>query len=522
MKTKLLLTILLFTIPKINSQQLIYNFASNPTSFLQFNNNIFFETRTEDSGYEIWKSDGTTENTSIHENMNVSLGYNAKKILNTGSTLLGGKLFFIARDNKSNGEIWKTDGKNETVKITDFLNGRVEKLTTVGNSIYFLMKTSNYVLQVWKTDGTKEGTVLVKDNLPIWNKPTFEGKCNGLFMFTFQVVGTSDSKLWRSDGTSDGTFSITEQMDGNGSGPGGSAAFTQYIENGNKLYFITRYYMFETDGTIENTKNLGSMWRGLADYSEVIEAAGSLYFMFYSADSFLLDIYKFELSNKKISLVYSKQGQKYFYPSNLIKKDNSLIFCGPSSTGTSLQTMNLDNYAISDEKELSYDVKKSPAFFGYQNAAIIFDINENEYFITTGINEKDEKGGYIYNRNLKTIESVDALYNVWDAISFNNSLYYSKDNKLWKYGKNLSTSQYDKEISAILYPNPSHDFVQINLVNDYNIESAQVYDLNGRLVYSLLDFKNNTINISNLDAGMYNIQINLSGGIVVNRKIIKI
>ncbi|MDP5200049.1 T9SS type A sorting domain-containing protein [Flavobacterium sp. DG2-3] len=521
MKTKLLLFLLPVLILKINAQQKIFDFSSNPTSFTKFNNNIFFEASKEETGYEIWKSNGTTENTALLLNMNVPLGYNANKILSTGSTVLGGKLFFIARDNKSRGEIWKTDGISETVKVTDFINGRVEKLTVVGNSIYFLMKTSNYVLQVWKTDGTKEGTVLVKDNLPIWNKPTFEGKCNGLFMFTFQVVGTSNSRLWRSDGTSEGTFPISEEMDGNGSGPGGTASFTQYIENGNKLYFVTRNYMFETDGTSENTRNIGSLWFGLANYSDVIEANGNLYFMFYSADSYLLQISKFGLNDKKITLVYSKQGQKYFYPSNLIKKDNSLIFCGPNSEfGTSLQKMNLDDYAISNEEELSHDAKESIAFLGYQNAAIIFNINENEYFVTTGINEKDEKAGYIYNNNLQTIEKVDALYNVWDAISFNNSLYYSKDNKLWKYANNLSIPVIENKSSLSFYPNPSSDFINVKADNDVRFESFQIFDLNGRMIIGEEFGLNDKIDISKLSQGAYLLKAKVNGTLI-SKKIIK-
>ncbi|QLC65525.1 T9SS type A sorting domain-containing protein [Flavobacterium sp. LPB0248] len=524
MKTKLLLFFILCIFIETSAQQKIYDLTSNPNSFLKFNGNLFFEASTENTSFEIWKSDGTPENTAILHAMNVSKGYNPKRILNTGSAILNGKLFFIARDNLSNGEIWRTDGINETVKITDFLNGRAEKLTTVGNSIFFLMKTSNYVLQIWKTDGTKEGTVLVKDNLPIWNKPTFEGELNNTFIFTFQVVNSNDSRVWRSDGTSEGTYPISDQMDGNGSGLGGTAAFTQYSKSANKLYFVSRNYLFETDGTPENTINRGNVWNGsfkLADFSDVIEVNGNLYFMFFSADYFNVEIWKFNLANKDLSMVYSAQKSQYFYPSSFVYKNDSLIFCGPNNAnGTSLLSMKLSNNEISEIKEMP-SRSKPFVFFAYEAAAFIYNINNNEYFITSPENEKQERSGYIFNYNLQKVENITALDNVSEAISYNDYLYYSKDNKLWKYASNLNVISIDKQPSLTLYPNPSTDFVQINLPNSESIQTVNIFDINGRLVTDLLTFHDNRIDVSRLAKGIYNVQIKY-GNSLINKKIVKI
>ncbi|MNK68701.1 hypothetical protein D3C87_880690 [compost metagenome] len=523
MKTKLLL-LFLFIIIKLNAQQKIYDFTSNPNSFLKFNNSLFFEASSENTGFEIWKSDGTPESTAILQFMNASNGSNAKRILNTGSAILNGKLFFIAKDDKSNGEIWKTDGINETVKITDFLRGRVEKLTTVGNSIFFLMKTSNYVLQVWKTDGTKEGTVLIKDNLPIWNKPTFEGELNNTFVFTFQVVNSNDSRVWRSDGTSDGTYPISAQMDGNGSGLGGTAAFSQYIKSANKLYFVSRNYLFETDGTPENTINRGGTWYGsfkIADFSDVIEVNGNLYFMFFSADYLNLEIWKFNLANKDLSMIYSAQKSQYFYPSSFVYKNDSLIFCGPNNAnGTSLLSMKLSNNEISEIKEMP-SRSKPLAFFAYEAAAFIYNINNNEYFITSPENEKQERSGYIFNYNLQKAENIAALDNVSEAISYNDYLYYAKDNKLWKYANNLNVISMDKQPLLTLYPNPSTDFIQINFPDGESIQTIKIFDVNGRIVTNLSAYKDNKIDVSRLAKGIYNVQIKY-GNSLINKKIIKI
>jgi ELWxxDGT repeat protein len=528
MKIKLLLILLMVAV-NISAQQEIYTFDYSPSNFIKFNNNILFVSTKEDSGAEIWQSDGTSLNTTILKDINLGKGNGALTSFKTGSAILNGKLFFFAKDETSGGEIWKTDGTaNGTVKVTNFLNGRVVKLTTVGTSIYFLLKTEDFVLQVWKTDGTTEGTIMVKDNLAIWNKPTFEGKCNNTFIFTFQPYGTNKSRVWRSDGTSGGTFPITEEIDGNGSGPSGTSELTQYIEKGNKLYFVSRYYLFETDGTLENTKSLANLYiaqTSLVNYSDVIEVNNNLYFMFFFADSYKLEIWKFDLTTKMTSIIYRNISPQYFYPSNFMENSGSLLFSGPNSNGgTSLLSMNLNNYGVSGLKELSSSAVKPFVFRALYDLSTICRINSNEYFIasgTTRVNGSNQSKGWISNATLQTIESITALDNVQNVIAYNDYLYYGKDNKLWKYANNLNTKSIDNKPLLMLYPNPSTDFIQVNMSDNDTIESVNIFDLNGKLVSNLLDYKNNKIDISKLALGVYNLQIKFNGKMSISKKIIK-
>lgn len=511
---------------KINAQQKIHSFSNTPGGFITFNGNIFFLGIQEDSSPKIWKSDGTSANTSILKDVYLPKdGGGAQDLLPNSTAILNGKLFFIGTDGNSVGEIWKTDGTpSGTVKVTNFLNSKIQKLTAVGTSIYFLLQT-DYVLQVWKTNGTSDGTILVKDNLPIWNRPTFQGKCNNTFMFTFQAYGSNDSKVWRSDGTSDGTFPITEEIDGNGSGPGGTSALTQYIENGNKLYFVSRNYLFETDGTLEKTKtiaNIRGMYNRLLSYSDVISVNNDLYFMFFSADDLELKIWKFDLIKNNYSVIYTNYGSKYFYPSAFVKTDNSLLFSGSNNTGgTSLLSMDLSDYKVTHLKELSPSVVKPFIFVGYFDAATISRINNDEYFISSAVNEKYEKKGWILNYALQTVENISSLDNVFSSIVYKDNLYYGKDNIFWKYANNLNTLSIDNKPFLSLYPNPSDDFIQVNKSKNDLIESINIFDLNGRLVSNSLDFKNDRIEVSGLIQGVYNVLIKLSDGSLVNKKIIK-
>ncbi|WP_343697360.1 T9SS type A sorting domain-containing protein [Flavobacterium sp.] len=523
MKTKLLVFFLIFTTFKIAAQQQIYSLKYlNDLNLIEYNDNIVFLGGEEETGIEIWKSEGTTETTSLVKDV-----YSGKESgvqdLRRYTTILNGTLYFIGKDETSAGEIWKTDGTaNGTVKVTNFLNGRVWKITAAGDSIYFLIKKEDYVLQVWKTDGTSEGTVIVKDNIPIWNDPTFEGKCGNIFIFTFQPYFSNGSKVWRSDGTADGTFPLTEEKTGNGSGVGGTSALSQYLEEDSKLYFVSRSYLHETDGTISNTKALSSYSGPLSvQYSDVIKVGNSLYYLFFSGDNFSIEIWKYDLVNKQTTSVYSANSQKYFFPSGLVKTDDSLLFCGPNNTGgTSLLSLNLSNNAVSDIKELT-TAAFTPFIFNQSfNIATIIKINSNDYFITSAVDQFYQRKGWIYNKSQQTTENITALDNVWHGIVYKDYLYYGKNNILWKYANNLNTISNNKEPFLTFYPNPANDFVQINTNNNDEIENVRIYDLNGKLVNEISNYKNNKIDVSRLSKGIYNMQVKLNG-IYINKKVIK-
>ncbi|WP_286966415.1 T9SS type A sorting domain-containing protein [Flavobacterium sp. UBA4854] len=528
MKRKVLLFFLMLCVfTQTNAQQKIYDLSSYASNFVNVNDRFMFESSTADAGREIWQSDGTTSNTKLIKDIYPGSGSSVIETLRTGA-MMNNNYYFIAKDKSSTGEIWKTDGTEAgTTKITSFLNGRVLKLTTVGNSIYFLLKTEENVMQVWKTDGTTAGTVIVKDNVSIWNEPTFEGKCNNTFIFTFQPYLSDMSRVWRSDGTADGTYPITEEMDGNGSGSGGTPALSHYIENDNKLYFVSRYYLYSTDGTVGNTKIVSNVWDAHTDlvfYGNVIKADNSLYFMFWNHEILTMQIWKYNLTNNQTSIVYEGYGQKYFFPSNLIQADNSLLFCGPNNTGgTSLLSMDLSTNAITNLKELTPSAVQPFIFNEIFDTATIFKINNNDYFINTASEEPlHKRKGWILNKSSQSIENVAALDNFWDGIVYKDFLYYVKDNTLWKYASNLNTIVYDKREFVTVFPNPSSDFVQIGSNDENSIESVQLFDLNGRLVDALSDYQKNRVDVSRLSSGVYNMKIKFSGvSSVINKKIIK-
>lgn len=531
MKTKLLLFFLAFYISNTYSQQMIYDFSPGAPQYInKFADKLFLEGYDTNNGRALWQSDGTSENTFLLKDTHTRT--ENISTIKTGSAVLNNTLYFIAADENSTGEIWKTTA-NGAEKVTSFIDGRVTTLTVVGNNIYFLMKKENDKLDVWKTDGTTSGTILVTEISSIWNTPSFQGQCNNTFMFAIQPAGTSNSRVWRSDGTSQGTFPVTEEMDGNGSGlvngSGGSSMLTQFIEFNDKIYFSSRHYLYESDGTLENTKNVATvrnpLFGGLVHFDDVIAVDNNLYLMFVSVKAFsnvtnTITLLKFDTVNKTIATVYEKNTDEYFSPSNLTKIDNGIVFTTSNATlGTELVSLNLADNTISNIGQLAAAADlQMPSVALPNTISSIVKINNNEYFVYGARDKSNNRKGWIYKSDIKTLENITDLDNVFIPFEFNNFLYYSKGNKLWKYAKNLGTEFITKELQLTIHPNPSSDYVRINTINNEQVENIQVFDINGKLVIS----KSNSseINISNLSKGVYFAKIQIDGKLI-NKKIIK-
>lgn len=542
MKINLLLISLLLSV-KVYSQIQITSFTHEQTDgivadgFVEFNGMLFFSATTDGYGHEIWVSDGTSANTTLLKDINKGEGDGFSGILNAKSAILNNELYFFATDEEYGTELWKTDGTTDgTVRVTNSLdNDSYDALTAAGNYLFFLQK-GDY-LQVWKCDGTNEGTLLVKDNISFWNSISFQGKCNDKFIFTFQANGSNDAKVWCSDGTTDGTHAITDALDGNGSYPSGTSGLTQYINYNDKLYFISRYYLHETDGTAAGTKIISDVWDAGSDllrFSDAIEVGGKMYFMFYSADLYQLSIWESDGTTNGTKEIYTNNSNRYFYPSNLVTINNSLIFCASNeSGGTSLLSLNLNDYSAKELEELIDNPNEPFIFQYYRNPCAIIKLSDEKLFLST-LNGSDAKIGWIYNVPDNTINQISEFDNVTIVIEnisvpddirlatvYNDELYYSKDKQVWKYSDiSNSLDNLDIEESAFsMYPNPAHNY--INFKNSENIQNVEIIDISGKTLINKQKINNNQIDISSLDYGVYIIRIKFHNNTLITSKIIK-
>lgn len=520
---KIRLLFLLIT-SAINSYQAQIKISDvEPIRFSILKDQLFFPAYKEDSGRELWKSDGTPTGTSLVKDIFSGENDGVWWYYNNTAVELNNDIYFLAKDSESAGELWKTDGTEAgTKKITHFLNGNVSKITLVGNQIFFLLQSAGQSIQVWKSDGTENGTVLVKSIE--YSTGATEGKAGNTFIFTAGIYLTGNVKVWSSDGTSDGTFPITEEIDGNGSGNdggyGGTSLLSQYIELNQKLYFVSRNYIYETDGTLQNTKktyyDISNIGESTIRHSDVIAINNKLYFLYFSVETSTLIIHEMENNLSGLKQIYYKRGINYFSPSNLADYNGKLMFTtGNDSGGTSLAYLDLQNYSLNYLKEIAPSRQK-PAFFDYTlTVNRISKIDDNFCFTTSAMTEDFMRTGWVTTAS-KT-ENLPILDNIWFFTSYKNDLYYSK-NGFWKFDKNLLQTTETEKVEINIYPNPVVDEINIKLNGSETVQSVTILDSSGKTI--LTTSYKNKIKTSSLSPGIYFVKLKLRDSEIV-KKIIK-
>lgn len=305
---------------------------SNPSSFVNINNTMFFIADNGQSGKEIFSSTGTAATTELLVDLNSGLADGIK----SGLRQAGNKFFFIGRgdlgvglyvsdgsvagtkflhpfdvpyhDNfyensygdstrekvyfakYANGfgnELWVSDGTEVgTFVLKDIYPGiqgsNPRIINQLGNTILFIADHPDYGKELWITDGTESGTQLLKDinvgasgiNLPVISE------VNSRSIFRTHIFNnklyfnpSANLGLWVSDGTSSGTYRIDGNKFSNCRG---------FFEFNSKLYFIALLDIYNpihgnfdnytkicyTDGTEHGTDYYRNLVQNSNYYSE--------------------------------------------------------------------------------------------------------------------------------------------------------------------------------------------------------------------------------------------------------------
>ena len=371
--------------PGETPQAPISPFGSSPKYLTAVGNLVYFRAQNASTGYELWRSDGSSETTVLVRDINP--GSDGSSLLNL--TNVNGTLFFRADDNANGRELWKVDGAGAAQQVKDINPGRPSAdpslftnvngtlffvandgsgpalwkssgssttriraivsggsalpsdLTAVNGKLFFSADDNATGRELWVSDGTLAGTKQVKDirrsgsSLP----QQFTNVAGTLF---FIADSGSGPGLWRSDGTAAGTVLVDDDF---ASGTE-IAPPDNLVDVDGVLYFTAvnsqfGHEVWRSDGTLAGTVPLKDIVPGEdgSDPSNLIDVNGSLYFV-ARTDSFGYELWKSDGTASGTTAIDINPGSANSFPANLTAVNGQLYFTADDARGRELWKAN--------------------------------------------------------------------------------------------------------------------------------------------------------------------------------------
>ena len=235
--------------------------------FTNLGNLTLFFADHEDTGEEIWVTDGTPAGTHILKDIQPGP---KGSIFTAGPdremVRVGNKVYFLADDGTHGEELWVTNGTESGTRMVEdiepgFGSSWLRNLTSFNGKLYFLMgcppPSGHGVNGLWMSEGTAGTTKLVSNDPPnvgVWSGEDADSMVvlNNLLIFG---AGSHDAgyELWRSDGSSSGTSLLKDIYPG---------YFTsnprQFTVVGNKVYFMANDGTHGTELWVSNGTGNGT------------------------------------------------------------------------------------------------------------------------------------------------------------------------------------------------------------------------------------------------------------------------
>lgn len=201
---------------------------SVPQNFAVLGNELIFSAMDAANGAELWKSDGTTGGTILVKDINAGAGNSIN--VSPGSkayfTAYGSAVYFQATNGSSGYELWKTDGTSGgTTLVKDIQSGSGSSnptgLLSTATNLFFFANDGTTGMELWMSDGTTGGTALLKDINPgaassTGTTSTFVKAGSGPIYFSAND-GTNGDEFWRTLGSAGSTAMMADINSGSGS-----------------------------------------------------------------------------------------------------------------------------------------------------------------------------------------------------------------------------------------------------------------------------------------------------------------
>ena len=183
---------------------------SEPNNFSACGDILYFTANQGASGNELWKTDGTTDGTSLIKDINTALGIGSNPI---GLHKFNNELFFLANDGTGY-DLWKSDGTTSgTVKIKDFsFDINESNIGATSSHLFIFMESDVDGWVLWKSDGTTVGTIHVMDLESVSPPEELHAHTDNKLYFSQDIGDGRGREPWYSDGTEAGTSLLIDLL----------------------------------------------------------------------------------------------------------------------------------------------------------------------------------------------------------------------------------------------------------------------------------------------------------------------
>jgi ELWxxDGT repeat protein len=496
---------------------------SNPRSFIELNNKLYFLTDDGTHGEELWSTDGTPGGSSLVLDINPSGGGQIGELVT-----LNGVLYFEANDGAHGTELWRSDGTAAgTYMVIDLFagpgGGAAYKLTASGNLLYFWASNGGGDgFELFASDGTAAGTFEVKDINPgsADGQPLFANMIghNSRIYFT-ATNGTDGSELWVSDGTNAGTYMLHELN----MGAGDSYCSWLTIMN-NELYFAanngTQIELYKSDLNSTLTQLSFSSAFGYGP-TQLAASTNRIYFQYNDG----------------------VHGKEYWITDGSVAGTTLLKDINPGaafSTDLSGYIWNNNFYFGADDGVNSVELWKSDGTEA--GTVMVKNIHPSTYSLPGGfrayhnhlffVANDGTHGNELWKTDGTNAGTVKVTVPVWatfnDPLAFtgtmvvvDNNLYFPANydvngRELYKYWEPLASVNTNENAQLKVYPNPSHGEFRVEYAGEQTgIITTRLFTPEGKLIFTqnwnhlftpVMNF-----NCTDLPAGLYLLQIQGNG-----------
>lgn len=275
--------------------------------FRILNGYLYFPATSPASGYELWKSDGTTANTSLVMDINPGTAASQPLITESDKMVFKGNLYFVAVTASQGCELWRTNGTSTSI-VKDIVPGAASGIDStkfsimiIGNNLVFKATTPEFGNEYWySSDGTTANTNILKDitagarssSLP-YNSGDTAKTVGNYFLFSVPDSTGATANIWRTDGTPGGTIELVTNIN---TGTAGANYITGFYVFKNRAYFLINdnvhpnVALWSTDGIDATTahtlflKDLGAKGSGNFNLLNAV-AFPTKFVFFYPTDN---------------------------------------------------------------------------------------------------------------------------------------------------------------------------------------------------------------------------------------------